>query len=301
MPEKTRETVLTDDLSIAVDAYGPKGGETVVLMHGFPDDVHAYDGVVPDLVTDGFRVMVPYLRGYGPTTFRDPDAPRMAQQAAIGEDLFQLLNATDTEAAYLAGYDWGGRAACITAIMHPERVKGLVSITGYNVKIGKLPTPPADPGQLRELWYQWLFGTKPGRIVLETNRDAICEAMWRWWSPTWQFTDAQFQRTAASFQNPDFVDVVVHSYSHRWAGAEGDPRFDAIESHLATKPPITVPSVILHGIDDGVAPVAGSRSHMALFPDGTPRIEVENAGHFLPWERPDAVVEALRRLAADVG
>ena len=293
----TLETFTTDDLHVAVETYGPKDGNTVVLMHGFPDDVRAYDGVVPDLVADGFRVLVPYLRGYGPTRFRDPDAPRMAQQAAIGEDLYQLLDATGTEQALLAGYDWGGRAACITAIMHPERVKGLVSITGYNVKIGRLPQPPSDPKQLQALWYQWLFGTKPGRIALETNRDALCEAMWRWWSPTWSYTPEQFARTAESFQNPDFVDVVIHSYSHRWAGADGDPRFEAIEAHLATKPPITVPSVILHGIDDGVAPVAGSRDHVALFPPGTPRIEVENAGHFLPWERPDSVVEALRTLA----
>lgn len=298
VPTYRRETFLTDDLAVACDVYGPKSGDTVVLMHGFPDDVHAYDAVVPDLVTDGFRVLVPYLRGYGPTRFLDPDAPRMAQQAAIGEDLFQLLDASGTESAFLAGYDWGGRAACITAIMHPQRVKGLVTITGYNVKIGRQPAPPSDPKQLQALWYQWLFGTKPGRVALETNRDALCEAMWRWWSPTWNFTPEQFARTAASFHNPDFVDVVIHSYSHRWAGADGDPRFDAIEARLATKPPITVPSVILHGIDDGVAPVESSRSHTELFPEGTPRIEVENAGHFLPWERPDAVVEALRRLAS---
>lgn len=298
VPTYRRETFLTDDLDVACDVYGPTSGDTVVLMHGFPDDVHAYDAVVPDLVSDGFRVLVPYLRGYGPTRFLDPDAPRMAQQAAIGEDLFQLLDASGTDTALLAGYDWGGRAACITAIMHPERVKGLVTITGYNVKIGRQPAPPSDPKQLQALWYQWLFGTKPGRVALETNRDALCEAMWRWWSPTWNFTPEQFARTAASFHNPDFVDVVIHSYSHRWAGAEGDPRFDAIEAHLATKPPISVPSVILHGIDDGVAPVESSRSHTALFPEGTPRIEVQDAGHFLPWERPDAVVEALRRLAS---
>lgn len=295
-PTPTLITVETDDLAIAVETYGPADGDTVVLMHGFPDDVRAYDRVVGPLVADGMRVLVPYLRGYGPTRFLDPAAPRMAQQAAIGEDLFQLLEVTGTQQAILAGYDWGGRAACITAIMHPERVKGLVSITGYNVKIGRLPAPPKDPKQLQALWYQWLFGTKPGRLALTENRDALCEAMWRWWSPTWNFTPEAFATTAQSFQNPDFVDVVIHSYSHRWAGAEGDPRFDAIEAHLATKPPITVPSVILHGIDDGVSPVASTRPHGALFPAGTPRIEVENAGHFLPWERPDSVVEAVRTL-----
>lgn len=295
-PSPTIETIETTDLAIAVETYGPHGGDTVVLMHGFPDDVRAYDQVVGPLVADGMRVLVPYLRGFSPTRFLDPAAPRMAQQAAIGEDLFQLLEATGTDQAILAGYDWGGRAACITAIMHPERVKGLVSITGYNVKIGRLPAPPKDPKQLQALWYQWLFGTKPGRLALEENREALCEAMWRWWSPTWQFTPEQFNTTAQSFHNPDFVDCVIHSYSHRWAGAEGDPRFDAIEAHLATKPPITVPSVILHGIDDGVAPVASSRDHGALFPAGTPRLEVENAGHFLPWERPDSVVEAIRTL-----
>lgn len=295
-PKPTLETIETNDLAIAVETYGPVDGATVVLMHGFPDDVRAYDGVVGALVADGMRVLVPYLRGFGPTRFLDPLAPRMAQQAAIGEDLFQLLVATDTKHAILAGYDWGGRAACITAIMHPERVKGLVSITGYNVKVGRLPAPPKDPKQLQALWYQWLFGTQPGRLALAENRDALCEAMWRWWSPTWQFTPEQFALTARAFHNPDFVECVLHSYSHRWAGAPGDPRFDAIEAHLATKPPITVPSVILHGIDDGVAPVASSVDHLALFPPGTPRIEVEHAGHFLPWERPDSVVEAIRTL-----
>jgi pimeloyl-ACP methyl ester carboxylesterase len=208
-PSPTIETIETTDLAIAVETYGPHGGDTVVLMHGFPDDVRAYDQVVGPLVADGMRVLVPYLRGFGPTRFLDPAAPRMAQQAAIGEDLFQLLEATGTDQAILAGYDWGGRAACITAIMHPERVKGLVSITGYNVKIGRLPAPPKDPKQLQALWYQWLFGTKPGRLALEENREALCEAMWRWWSPTWQFTPEQFNTTAQSFHNPDFVDCVI--------------------------------------------------------------------------------------------
>src|SRR5258707_10974348 len=190
----------------------------------------------------------------------------MAQQAAIGQDLVDFLDALGIERAALAGYDWGGRAACIAAILAPARVRALVTIGGYNVQNTLAPPRPASAEDERGYWYQWYFNTERGRLGLEQNRRAICRLLWRDWSPGWRFDDATFERTAASFDNPDFVDVVIHSYRHRHRNAPGDPRFDAIERRLAERPPIAVPSIILHGADDGVDRAERTRSHVSLFP-----------------------------------
>jgi pimeloyl-ACP methyl ester carboxylesterase len=241
-------------------------------------------------------VLVPYLRGYGPTSFRDPATPRMAQQAAIAQDLLDFMDALGLERAGLAGYDWGGRAACIAAILAPERVGVLVTIGGYNVQ-NTLAAPhlvSADEGWV--LWYQWYFNTERGRLGLEQHRRAICRRLWQEWSPTWRFDDATFERTASSFDNPDFVPVVIHSYRHRHGNAPSDPRFEQVERHLATQPPITVPTIVLHGADDGVSPPHRSAGHMALFPTGTARHVVAGAGHFMPREQPSAVADALLTL-----
>lgn len=291
-------TVRTPTLEIGYEEHGPATGPPVVLLHGFPDDVRTWDGVTGPLVADGCRVVVPYLRGYGPTRFLDAAAPRMAQQAAIGQDLLDFLDALGLARASLAGYDWGGRAACIAAILAPARVRALVTIGGYNVQNTLAPPRPAAAEDERAYWYQWYFNTERGRLGLETNRREICRLLWREWSPGWRFDDATFERTAASFDNPDFVPVVIHSYRHRHGNAPGDPRFDAIERRLAERPRIEVPSVILHGRDDGVDRPRKSERHPTLFPDGTERHVVPEAGHFLPREQPGAVVDALRSLLA---
>jgi pimeloyl-ACP methyl ester carboxylesterase len=222
----------------------------------------------------------------------------MAQQAAIGQDLLDLMAALDLPPAALAGYDWGGRAACIAAILSPERVSALVTIGGYNVQDTVGPPRPADAIQERANWYQWYFNTERGRQGLERNRREICRMLWADWSPSWRFDDATFERTAPSFDNPDFVPVVIHSYRHRHHGAPGDPRFDAMERRLAARPLITVPSVILHGADDMVDRPPRTEGHLKYFPPGTERHVVAGAGHFMPRERPGAVVEALRALLA---
>ena len=291
-------TVRTPTLEIGYEEHGPATGPPVVLLHGFPDDVRAWDGVTGPLVADGCRVVVPYLRGYGPTRFLDPAAPRMAQQAAIGQDLLDLMDALRLERVSLAGYDWGGRAACIAAILAPARVRALVTIGGYNVQDTLAPPRPAAAEDERGYWYQWYFNTERGRLGLEANRRDICRLLWREWSPGWRFDDATFERTAVAFDNPDFVPVVIHSYRHRHRNAPGDPRFDAIERRLADRPRIEAASVILHGRDDGVDRPRKSERHLALFPDGTERRVVPDAGHFLPREQPGAVVEALRSLRA---
>ena len=291
-------TVRTPILEIGYEEHGPATGPPVVLLHGFPDDVRAWDGVTGSLAADGCRVVVPYLRGYGPTRFLDPAAPRMAQQAAIGQDLLDLMDALRLERVSLAGYDWGGRAACIAAILAPARVRALVTIGGYNVQDTLAPPRPAAAEDERGYWYQWYFNTERGRLGLEANRRDICRLLWRDWSPGWRFDEATFERTAVAFDNPDFVPVVIHSYRHRHRNAPGDPRFDAIERRLAERPRIEVPSVILHGRDDGVDRPRKSERHPALFPEGTERRVVPDAGHFLPREQPGAVVEALRSLLA---
>ncbi|MBI1733693.1 MAG: alpha/beta hydrolase [Candidatus Rokubacteria bacterium] len=286
-------TVRTPTLEIAYEAHGEPHGFPIVLLHGFPDDVRAFDGVVPPLAAAGHRVLVPYLRGYGPTRFVDRATPRMAQQAAIGQDLIDFADALGVSRVALAGYDWGGRAACIMSLLAPARVRALVTIGGYNVQDTVAPSRPASAAQERAYWYQWYFNTERGRAGLGTNRRELCRLLWREWSPTWSFDDATFDRTAPSFDNPDFVDVVVHSYRHRHGNAPGERRFDGVERHLATRPKITVPSAVLHGGVDTVQPAGPAERELAQFPAGTERRVVSRAGHFLPRENPGAVADAL--------
>lgn len=289
-------SVRTPSLEIGYEEQGPATGPAVILLHGFPDAVRAWDGVAAPLAAEGCRVLVPYLRGYGPTRFLDPAAPRMAQQAAIGQDLLDFMDALGLERASLAGYDWGGRAACIVAIQAPRRVRALVTIGGYNVQNTLKSSAPASAEEERAYWYQWYFNTERGRAGLEANRRDICRLLWREWSPGWRFDDATFEQTAMAFDNPDFVPVVIHSYRHRHLNALGDPRLDPIERRLAERPRIEVPTVILHGRDDGVDRPRRSESHLALFPDGTERRVVPDAGHFMPREQPGVVVDAFRSL-----
>lgn len=297
MPPETR-TVGTPVLEIAYEAQGDPQGFPIILLHGFPDDVRAWDGVAAPLAAAGHRVLVPYLRGYGPTRFLDPAAPRMAQQAAIGQDLLDFIGALGLPRVALAGYDWGGRAACIAAILAPDRMRALVTVTGYNVQNTLAPSRPAPVAQERAYWYQWYFNTERGRRGLQENRREICRLLWREWSPSWRFDDATFDRTAQSFENPDFVDIVIHSYRHRYGNAPGELRFDALERRLAERPPIEVPTIVLHGAEDTVDPPHRSESHLARFPAGTARRVVAGAGHFLPRERPAAVTEAIVELLA---
>ena len=289
-------TVRTPTLEIAYESHGRADGVPVVLLHGFPDDARAFDDMAPPLVSAGCRVLVPYLRGYGLTRFLEANEPRRAQQAAIGQDLLDFLDALGIASAALAGYDWGGRAACIAAIIAPPRVRALVTIGGYNVQNTLVPSPPASVAQERAYWYQWYFNTERGRAGLAKHRRELCRLLWQEWSPTWKFDDTTFDRTAPSFDNPDFVPVVIHSYRHRHGNAPGDPRLDAIEARLAKRPPISVPTVILHGGDDAVSLARGAGRDAALFPSGTEERVVPGVGHFMPRENPQAVVDALLKV-----
>jgi pimeloyl-ACP methyl ester carboxylesterase len=289
------KTVQTSVLNIGYEDSGQ--GFPIILLHGFPDDVRAFDDVTPPLVKAGYRVLVPYLRGYGPTRFRDSSATRMGEQAAIGQDLVDFADALKLQQFAVAGYDWGCRAACIAAALHPVRVRAAVLIGGYTIQDVFAAPRPAAPEVEHALWYQWYFNTERGRAGLAANRRSLCRLLWQLWSPTWHFSDETYNRTAASFENPDFVDVVIHSYRHRNGNAPGEARFLQMEHELVARPKIQVPVIVLHGADDGVArPPADSPAERAMFTKLVDRRVVRGAGHFLPREKPDTVSSALLAL-----
>ena len=291
MPEQAR--VRTPVLDVAYEHSGPAQGLPVVLLHGYPYDVRAFDDVVPVLNDAGLRTIVPYLRGYGGTRFLSPDTPRSGEQAALGQDLLELLDALNIAQAGLAGFDWGSRAACVVAALWPQRVRGLVSCTAYQIQDIANSGKPADPEQERRFWYQYYFQTERGRNGLAANRAELGRLLWKLWSPTWPFDAAVFQRTAASFENPDFVDVVIHSYRHRMGNAPGDPRYAAIESQLARLPKISVPTIAVHGAVDDVNPVQNTQGHQRYFTGPYERRVFENIGHNPPQEAPLAFADAI--------
>src|SRR5262245_35776268 len=222
----------------------------------------------------------------------------MAEQAAIGQDVIDFADALKLPRFAVAGYNWGGRAAAIAAALHPNRVRATVLIGGYTVQNTITPQPPASPEAEHRIWYQYYFNTERGRAGLEANRRAICRYLWQNWSPSWRFTDETYNRTAASFDNPDFVDVVIHSYRHRIGNAPGDPRFKAMEEQLAKRPPVQAPSITLYGGDDGIArpPAESPPAERAAFKSLVARRVVSGVGHFMPREKPDAVSSALLEL-----
>ena len=294
------KTVRTPILEIGYHESGPADGFPVLLFHGFPDDAHAYDGVAPVLAKAGFRAFAIYLRGYGPTRFLDPSVPRMAQQSAIAQDVIDFADALELPRFAVSGYDWGGRASCITAALHPDRVRAAVLCGGYSIQNTITQGPPAPPQAVRNSWYQWYFNTETGREGLTKNRKALCRYMWQEWSPTWTFTDAMYEQTAASFDNPDFVDCVLHSYRHRNFNAPSEPRLLDTEKRLATRPKVEVPTIVLHGADDGFGKPAPdtTNAERTAFPRLVARRVVAGAGHFVPHEQPDAVAQALLEVLA---
>ena len=292
--------VKTPVLAIAYEDSGDPRGFPVILLHGFPDDPRAFDEVVPALTKAGYRALVPYIRGYGPTRFLDARAPRMAEQAAIGQDVIDFADALQLPRFAVTGYDWGGRAAAIAAALHPNRVRATVLVGGYTVQNTVSPQPPGAPAGEHRLWYQYYFNTERGRAGLQANRREICRYLWQQWSPSWHFTDETYNRTASSFDNPDFVDVVIHSYRHRIMNAPGEARFKDVEARLATRPKIQAPSITLYGAEDGIArpPVEPPPAEQAAFEKLIARRVVPGVGHFMPREKPDAVSSALLELLA---
>ncbi|WP_249779463.1 alpha/beta fold hydrolase [Bradyrhizobium sediminis] len=283
-------------LDIAYFEAGPADGPVVMLLHGFPYDIHSYVDVAPQLAAKGCRTIVPYLRGYGPTRFRDPSTPRSGEQAALGADLIALMDALGIRRAVFAGYDWGGRAACVGAALWPDRCIGLVSVNSYNIQNIARAMVPMRPEREVALWYQYYFQLERGRAGLAANRREIARILWQQWSPNWRFDDATFERSAAAFDNPDYVDVVIHSYRHRFGLADGDPHYADMQRRLAALPAISVPAITLDGEGDGVAPATDGSASAAKFTGPRSHRVISRAGHNLPQEEPEAFAAAVMEL-----
>lgn len=299
MQNTALRTVHAGVLEIAYLESGDPAGTPVFLMHGFPYDVHAFDEVAAILAAKGFRVIVPYLRGFGPTRFLHSHTPRSGEQAALGADLLALMDTLRIDRALLAGYDWGGRAACVIAALWPQRCAGLVSLNSYNIHDVARAMEPDTPANERSLWYQYYFHNERGRAGLTTHRRNLIRLLWQDWSPSWNFDGATFERSAPSFDNPDFVDVVIHSYRVRYGLVEGDPAYAAIERQLAALPAISVPSITFDGEDDGVRPPASAQASAHRFSGRRSHRIVPGAGHNLPQERPEIFAQAVIELATD--
>ena len=283
-------------LNVAYLDDGPRDGQAVILLHGFPYDIHAYDDVTPALVAKGCRVITPYLRGYGPTRFLDAETLRSGEQAVLGFDLMSLMDALEIEQPVLGGYDWGGRAACIVAALWPSRVKGLVSCNGYNIQNIAGSGRPGNPEMEHRLWYQFYFHSERGRAGLTANHHAFCKLLWQMWSPNWRFDDGTYDQSAQSFENPDFVDVVIHSYRHRYGLVEGDATVAGIEAQLAKRPLISVPTIAMDGSGDGVMDSNGCAGHDRFFTGPYERQVIPSVGHNLPQEAPREFTVAVLSL-----
>jgi pimeloyl-ACP methyl ester carboxylesterase len=280
-------------LNVGYAEAGPADGPAVLLLHGWPYDIHTYVDVAPLLASAGYRVIVPYLRGYGPTRFLSSDTLRNGQPSALAVDIIALMDALKIDKATLAGCDWGARTANIVAALWPERCTAMVSVSGYLIgsqDAGRMPLPPKAE---LEWWYQFYFATERGRVGYDKYRHDFARLIWRLASPKWNFDDATFERTAASFDNPDHVDTVIHNYRWRLGLAEGDPKHENLEKRLAAFPPISVPTITLEGDANGAPhpdPVAYARKFSGRYEH---RLITGGVGHNLPQEAPHAFAQAV--------
>jgi pimeloyl-ACP methyl ester carboxylesterase len=280
-------------LSVGYFEAGPPTGPAVVLLHGWPYDIHSYVDVAPLLASHDYRVIVPYLRGYGSTRFLSDETPRNGQQSALAVDAIALMDALGISEAIMAGFDWGARTANVVAALWPERCRALVSISGYligNQETGRLPLAPEAE---REWWYQYYFATERGRIGYDRYRRDFAKLIWRTASPEWEFDDATFDRSMAALESPDHVAIVIHNYRWRLGLAEGEPRYDEFEERLAEAPPISVPTITLEGDANG-APHPEPRTYATKFSGSYSHRTIRGGvGHNLPQEAPEAFAQAV--------
>src|SRR6185436_3777748 len=289
----TLKHINAGDLCIGYEESGNFDGTTIILLHGFPYDVRAYDEVTKHLLTENCRIIVPYLRGFGPTKFLSPGTMRSGQQAALANDLIALMDALSIQKAIVGGYDWGGRACCIVSALFPERIIGLVSMAGYNIQNIEKYSEPVAPEIEMLNWYQYYFHSERGRLGLTKYRKELCRLLWRNWSPTWKFSDETYESSAVSFNNPDFVDVVVHSYRHRYGLAPGDPQFESMEEAMLKQPKIKVPTIVLDATADGVEPFEGTGKDADCFDGKYERRIIADIGHNVPQEAPTEFANAV--------
>ena len=280
-------------LNVGYAEMGPSGGPPVILLHGWPYDIHSFVDVAPLLASTGYRVIVPYVRGYGTTRFLSNDTLRNGQPSALAVDTIAFMDALKIQKAILAGFDWGARTANIVAALWPERCKAMVSVSGYLIgsqEAGKMPLPPKNELQW---WYQYYFATERGRAGYEKNRHDFAKLIWQIASPKWKFDDATFERTGASFNNPDHVSIVIHNYRWRLGLAEGESKYDDLEKRLAEFPVITVPTITLQGDADG-APRPDPSSYAKKFAGRYSHRPIKGGiGHNLPQEAPQAFAQAV--------
>ncbi len=297
MPLAPLKQIDAAPLNVGYAEAGPANGPVVLLLHGWPYDIHSFEEVVPLLAADGFRVIVPYLRGYGTTRFLSDTALRNGQPAALAQDAISLLDALKVRKAVFAGFDWGARTGDIVAALWPDRCSALVSVSGYLIGSQAAGTAPLPPAAEYQWWYQYYFATERGRLGYEKYRHDFAKLIWRLASPKWAFTDATFDRSAAAFDNPDHVSIVIHNYRWRLGLADGEPQFNALEERLATGPVVTVPTITLEGDANG-APHVAPDSYAKKF---TGRYEhrtiTGGIGHNLPQEAPRAFAQAVTDVA----
>jgi pimeloyl-ACP methyl ester carboxylesterase len=284
-------------LDVGYAQSGPRDGPAVILLHGWPYDIHSYADVAPLLVSAGFRVIVPYLRGYGSTRFLAAATPRNGQQVVTALDILALMDALKIDQAVLGGYDWGARTADIIAALWPERVKALVSVSGYLIGSQAANRKPLPPPAELQWWYQYYFATERGALGYAANLDAFNKLIWQLASPKWQFDDATYRRSAASFRNPDHVAIVIHNYRWRLGLAQGEARYDALEQRLAAAPAISVPTITLEGDANGAPhpePAAYAKKFSGMY---LHRTIGGGIGHNLPQEAPNAFAQAIQQAA----
>jgi pimeloyl-ACP methyl ester carboxylesterase len=287
-----RTFVRSGPLEVAIETAGPADGWPVLLLHGFPYDPLAFEAVATILADAGAQVIAPYLRGFGPTRFSEPSTVRSGQQAAIGRDILDLIGALKLNAPILVGYDWGGRGACVAAALEPGAIGGLVALGGYSIQDIAAGDEPSPPSEESVNWYQFYFHGERGRAGLARYRREIAAQLWREWSPARPVTDANFNRSAPSFDNPDFVDVVIHSYRHRFGLVPGADEYEDDERLLTGLPPVDVPAIVLDPMIDPVLSPRLREEHAAHFPQLLDYRQIAT-GHNQPFDAPQDVAGAV--------
>lgn len=293
------KTIDTSLLRIAYEEFNPHGSRTVVLLHGWPDSIRTWSGVAPQLAEAGWRVIVPALRGFLPTRFLSTDTPRTGQLTALGRDLLEFIDALGLERPALVGHDWGARAAAIACGLRPGVASHLVMLSvGYGTND---PSQALSLTQTRNYWYHWYMATPRGERTVRGDRRAFARIMWDTWAPPGWFTEAEFDETARAFDNDDWPVITLHSYRHRWGHAEGDPRYAADEAAMSPAPVLQVPTLVLHGEEDGVNHPGTSGGKEAFFRGTYQRRVLPGIGHFPQREAPDAVLHELGQFLEELG
>lgn len=298
IPFKPIKQINAGVLNIGYVEMGPADGTPVILLHGWPYDIHSYEAVAPQLAAKGFRVIVPHLRGHGTTTFLSSDTMRNGQQAVVALDIIALMDALHIKKAILGGYDWGTRTANIMAALWPERVQAMVCVNGYLINNREKNKQPLPPQAEWSWWYQFYFATERGRQGLEQNREELARLIWKFNSPAWKFDDSTFKEYASSFSNADYTNVVIHNYRWRLGIADGDPAYDALEARLAEGPVINVPTITLDGDADGIAKATDGQAYKKKFVGIHRHYVIPGAGHNLPGEAPERFAQAVIEAAS---